>query len=339
MVADSESTNPIVKGARCLRARRRSSPLPRRFRWREPRRSRLPSRFRRSRSGPRSPVEAAEIFPMPEEPAVSLEEIVEIEEFVEIAPEALLPIPEAQVVAAEALWLEGQEAAAAPESAPAAMEAEPAAVPALARQHALALLEQTVSRPMRALATAWSRPAAALAAAAGLSVGAFVLASQFHGPGLHAATRTPASVSSAVALPVAALESAIRPAPAPEAPAAAPIGVALSGSTGHFEQAVARPAAARPSKPVKAEARQPAEDLRLRAALARIDADRLNAKEAAGDLFGQGRHSEEEGERLLRQRDYDAAQLAFSRAARLFQQAGEISWEERLRQANPGAAQ
>ena len=47
----------------------------------------------------------------------------------------------------------------------------------------------------------------------------------------------------------------------------------------------------------------------------------------------QGRSSEEEGERLLRERDYQAAQLAFSRAARLFQQARELTWEERVRQA------
>ena len=37
---------------------------------------------------------------------------------------------------------------------------------------------------------------------------------------------------------------------------------------------------------------------------------------------------------LLRQRDYQAAELAFSRAARLFQQAQEISWERRLRESD-----
>jgi hypothetical protein len=63
----------------------------------------------------------------------------------------------------------------------------------------------------------------------------------------------------------------------------------------------------------------------------------MNARETAGDLFGKGRHNEEEGERFLRQRDYDAAQLAFSRAARFFQQAQELTWEERLRQSNLGA--
>jgi hypothetical protein len=90
----------------------------------------------------------------------------------------------------------------------------------------------------------------------------------------------------------------------------------------------------RPRPRVKTELRRPAEELRLRAALARIEADRVNARETAGDLFGEGRHSEEEGERLMRQRDYDAAQLAFSRAARLFQQAQEITWEERVRQTD-----
>ena len=72
----------------------------------------------------------------------------------------------------------------------------------------------------------------------------------------------------------------------------------------------------------------------LTQALARIEADRLNARETAGAIFVQGRTSEEEGERLLRERDYQAAQLAFSRAARLFQQAQELSWEERVRQAD-----
>ena len=85
---------------------------------------------------------------------------------------------------------------------------------------------------------------------------------------------------------------------------------------------------------VRKELRKPAEELRLRAALARIEADRLNARETAGAIFVQGRTSEEEGERLLRERDYQAAQLAFSRAARLFQQAQELSWEERVRQAD-----
>jgi hypothetical protein len=88
---------------------------------------------------------------------------------------------------------------------------------------------------------------------------------------------------------------------------------------------------------VQADLRHPAEDLRLRAALARIEADRVNARVEARELFGEGRRSEEEGERFLREQDYDAAQLAFSKAARLFEKAQERSWEERVRQANLSA--
>jgi type II secretory pathway component PulK len=85
---------------------------------------------------------------------------------------------------------------------------------------------------------------------------------------------------------------------------------------------------------IKKELRKPAEELRLRAALARIEADRVNAGETASAIFVQGRTSEEEGERLFRDRNYQAAQLAFSRATRLFQQAQEVTWEERVRRSD-----
>ena len=76
-----------------------------------------------------------------------------------------------------------------------------------------------------------------------------------------------------------------------------------------------------------------------KAALARIDADRINARETAAPIFGEGRSSEQEGERLLRERDYDAAQLAFGRAARLFEQAQELTWQERVRRTDLAAGQ
>ena len=85
---------------------------------------------------------------------------------------------------------------------------------------------------------------------------------------------------------------------------------------------------------VQPELRRPAEEQRLRAALARIEADRVNAREAARDLFGEGRNSEEEGERLLRAQEYESAQLAFSRAASLFQKAQELSWEDKVRRSS-----
>ena len=57
----------------------------------------------------------------------------------------------------------------------------------------------------------------------------------------------------------------------------------------------------------------------------------MNAREKASDIFGQGEQSEKDGARFLRERDYDAAQMAFSRAAQLFAKAQEVSFQERVR--------
>jgi hypothetical protein len=111
-----------------------------------------------------------------------------------------------------------------------------------------------------------------------------------------------------------------------------PAAVPSSAST--VSAGAGRPAPAKGAKAVRKELRKPAEELRLRAALARIEADRLNALETARAIFVEGRTNEEEGERLFRQRDYQAAQLAFSRAARLFQRAQEVTWEERVRRSD-----
>jgi hypothetical protein len=89
--------------------------------------------------------------------------------------------------------------------------------------------------------------------------------------------------------------------------------------------------AARPAKKIHLESKQPAEDLRYKAAIARIEADRLSARERAPEIFDEAEQSENEGVRLLHERDYDAAQMAFSRAAGLFEQARDRSWEERVR--------
>ncbi len=178
--------------------------------------------------------------------------------------------------------------------------------------------------PLPALARAWARPFSALAAAAGVAVGAFFVASQIQ------------SARGPVRPEPATIEASV-PAPAPPAapdparivvPAPAPAPAALSALP------ASNRAAARHAKKVHPELRQPAENLRLKAALARIEADRLNARESAGEIFGEGRASEQEGERLLRERDYDAAQLAFVRAARLFERAQELTWEERVRHAD-----
>ncbi|HEY1251281.1 MAG TPA: protein kinase [Thermoanaerobaculia bacterium] len=202
---------------------------------------------------------------------------------------------------------------------------------------------EVVESPVRLWATAWTRPASALAAAAGLTLGAFLLFSQFReGVALRPRPKAPAkaSVGSVPSEPAPAPELSAAAAPAASSistvSVAAPVAAVISGgSTGRVETAsVKAPSSARGVRPAPAPSRQPAENLRLRAALARIEADRVNARQAAGDLFGEGRNNEEEGERLLRQREYPAAELAFSRAARLFQQAQEISWERRLRESD-----
>lgn len=70
---------------------------------------------------------------------------------------------------------------------------------------------------------------------------------------------------------------------------------------------------------------------RLRAALSRIAAERLDAADLASDPFREGRLSENEGERLLILRRPAAAREAFERAAGLYSQAEDLSHQERAR--------
>jgi hypothetical protein len=231
-----------------------------------------------------------------------------------------------------------------PAEVPAEIPAEPAepAAPVEVVARATRLLEQR--RLPVPIGVEWRRPAAALAAAAGLTVGVFLVASRISLPApapVSAASRAsnsepsgaagvaspePPAPSVAVGVSTAALTSV----PA-GAVSAASFGDVVSGPS-----QFARAAAARRALVVRPELRRPTEELRLRAALARIEADRVNARETARDVFGEGRNNEEEGERLLRAQEYESAQLAFSRAARLFQKAQELSWEERVRKASLG---
>jgi serine/threonine protein kinase len=213
---------------------------------------------------------------------------------------------------------------------PAAAAPDPEVAPAALQERAALLLSDSAPEAAPPPIRAWVHAAAPLAAAAGVALAAFLVASQVQ------SVRSAATASrlSAPPSPPPAVEAIPESAPAMMAPAlavAAPMAPPPAGTVAHASPRVA-PKPAR--KVVQTELRHPAEDQRLRAALARIEADRVNARESAGDLFGEGRRSEQEGERLLREQDYDAAQLAFSKAARLFQKAQERSWEERLRQAN-----
>lgn len=213
-----------------------------------------------------------------------------------------------------------------PKPAPAAPLQDPAPAPVAVQTHALALIEaipEPMPRPLP-----WKRQALLLAAAAGVAAGAFLVAGRTTSIP-DAASATAPSTAAAAAIPeppLATVEVQPPPAPAP-LPAAASVAPASSRSA---------PSAARAVRRVHPEMRQPAEDLRYKAAIARIEADRLSAREKAPEPFEEGEQSEKEGIRFLSERDYDAAQMAFSRAARLFQQARDRSWEERVRGANLG---
>lgn len=94
---------------------------------------------------------------------------------------------------------------------------------------------------------------------------------------------------------------------------------ATSARNSRFEAGLTRVAAAS------------ARNSRFQAGLARVEAERLDARDLAADLFGEAVESEQEGDRLLRERDYDAAKVAFSRAAESFRMAENASREERVR--------
>ncbi|MGH9399523.1 MAG: protein kinase domain-containing protein, partial [Thermoanaerobaculia bacterium] len=78
-------------------------------------------------------------------------------------------------------------------------------------------------------------------------------------------------------------------------------------------------------------ARRSAESLRLRAALARIDADRLDAEVIARDLYAEAQSNEKEGSTLLHQGFYKPAQPVLMRATQLYRMAEDVSREERVR--------
>ncbi len=203
--------------------------------------------------------------------------------------------------------------------------------PAALQGHAAGLIEGQPARRRRQPGFAWRGPAAALAAAAGLAAGVILVtngmrASQANTAAAPATALAPSAESIHEAVP---LDPPTLPVPLPES-AASQVGT-LAPAANHSA------AAARSGKKIQTELRQPTEDLRLRAALARIEADRVGAREKAADVFDEGQQNEKEGERLLQRNDYDAAQMAFSRAAQLFQQAQESSWEQRVHSATLSA--
>jgi serine/threonine protein kinase len=219
---------------------------------------------------------------------------------------------------------------------PSEPEPDPAPAPLAVQEMAAGLIEANAGpdpdggttpppRPDSALA-AWKRPALLLAAAAGVTAGAFLVAGRGGSSGRPDAA--PAIPSAAAASGPAALS-------APQADAAAHADLpklSEPAAPGGAALASNRPAAAaRPAKKLHPELKEPAEDQRYKAAMARVEAQQLSASEKAHDVFEEGQRSEKEGARLLHERDYQAAQAAFSRAAELFHQARDRSFDERVR--------
>ncbi len=77
--------------------------------------------------------------------------------------------------------------------------------------------------------------------------------------------------------------------------------------------------------------RRAAEDVRLRAGLARVAAQRLDGAAIAPDTFAEATDREHEGEELFRLGRFDGAKDAFEDAARLYHAAESTSHEERVK--------
>ena len=183
----------------------------------------------------------------------------------------------------------------------------------------------TPAEPVTQLPMSWRRPAMALAVAAGLTAAVIFLATRLDS--------RPRPVDPA---PAAVAGNAGAPPSSPDPPPL--VAPAIPDTSGHIETASNHPvAAARPARKIHPELKQPAEDLRYKAALARIEAERFDASKKASDIFGEGQQSEKEGQRFLSERDYGAAQTAYSRAAQLFAKAQEVSFQERVRDTSLSA--
>jgi hypothetical protein len=138
-----------------------------------------------------------------------------------------------------------------------------------------------------------------------------------------AATREPGAAAEFSPSPAALLRNGIESAvsSASLSSGSEPVSLELA-STG-------RPAPAAQRR--EARARSSVETLRLKAGLARIAAERLDAPIHAPGVFREGRSFEQRAEKLLRRGRFAAALDAYARALDLFTRAESLSREERVR--------
>jgi serine/threonine protein kinase len=171
----------------------------------------------------------------------------------------------------------------------------------------------------------------------GFAVAASLVAAGFLFPPDRDRPRPPAEIPAqpVAAVTVAAADTAAtKLAPAAPRPAAVE---ATSSPAAHHSRRDARESRERAA--AAALAKKSAESLRLRAALARVEAERLDAEVIARDLYAEGLQSEDEGNRLLQRGAFEESQPTLMRATQLYRMAEEVSREERVRLVRLSAAQ
>jgi hypothetical protein len=175
----------------------------------------------------------------------------------------------------------------------------------------------------------------------GFAVAASLVAAGFFFPPQETRSAAPAAIPAHAAAvsgapaPVAAVAQAASHPPTASSPAAAtepprpPAHRATTHRDGGEKERLAAASLARKS----------AESLRLRAALARVEAERLDAEVIARDLYAEALATEKDGNRQLRQGAYEASQPTLMRATQLYRMAEEVSREERVRLVRLSSAQ
>ncbi len=169
----------------------------------------------------------------------------------------------------------------------------------------------------------------------GFAIAASLIASGFFFPGHRSERIAVPSASAASTSSPSTAGAWIVPAPVAAGSQPAPLARAGSGVLDPFKPLHASHAVTRGSAPDRAAAaalaKRSAEGLRLRAALARVEAERLDAGVIARDLYAEAQGNEKEGNRLLRQGAYELAQPILMRSTQLYRMAEDVSREERVR--------
>ncbi len=175
--------------------------------------------------------------------------------------------------------------------------------------------------------TAWVRRIGLAAAAALLATGVFLPRNRSSSaPPRDAAAIAPTSAPTQVA---AGAQPSLAFAQPPTR--SRPIPSARTGDRAALRKPEADPRAAQDRLAAAGLARRSAENLRLRAALSRVEAERLDAGLIARDLYAEAQSTEKEGDRLLRKGAYGDAQPVLTRATLLYRMAEDVSRQERVR--------